>query len=137
MLHSWHYSQAKCGLCFPEVNATPSKLMMNSKMINSLASTAEPPSLSQCDQIGRFLKILSNKFAYKSSPKGLVTFGQFSKKINWFNKLLWILFSQLLERFGQLFNPASIHTDCDPVTDFARKVDGNAFFLEYQPGLIC
>ena len=31
----------------------------------------------QCDQIGRFLKVLGNKFAYKSSPKRMLTFGPF------------------------------------------------------------
>ena len=34
----------------------------------------------QCDQIGRFLKVLVNKFAYKSSPKILVTFGLCRKR---------------------------------------------------------
>ena len=34
----------------------------------------------QCDQIGRFLKVLVNKFAYKSSPKILVTFGIFRNR---------------------------------------------------------
>ena len=29
----------------------------------------------QCDQIGRFLKVLGNKFALKSSQKRLLTFG--------------------------------------------------------------
>ena len=33
--------------------------------------------LNQCDQIGRFLKVLDNKFAYKSSPNRLMTFGAF------------------------------------------------------------
>ena len=28
----------------------------------------------KCDQIGRLLKVLGNKFAYKCSPKRLVTF---------------------------------------------------------------
>ena len=31
----------------------------------------------QCDQIGRFLKALGNKFTLKSSPKRLLTFGLF------------------------------------------------------------
>ena len=35
---------------------------------------------SQCDQIGRFLKVLVNKFAYKISPKILVTFGIFRNR---------------------------------------------------------
>ena len=34
----------------------------------------------QCDLIGRFLKVLVNKFAYKSSPKILVTFGLCRKR---------------------------------------------------------
>ena len=33
----------------------------------------------QCDHIGRFLKVLGNKFALKSSPKRLLTFGLFEK----------------------------------------------------------
>ena len=35
---------------------------------------------TQCDEIGRFLKVLGNKFALKSSPKILLTFGLFSKR---------------------------------------------------------
>ena len=31
----------------------------------------------QCDQIGHFLKVFVNKFANKSSPQLLVTFGLF------------------------------------------------------------
>ena len=34
----------------------------------------------QCDQIGRFLKVFGNKFAYKSIPKRLLTFGLFWKR---------------------------------------------------------
>ena len=34
----------------------------------------------QCDQIKRFLKVLFHKFAYKSSPKRLVTFGLFRNR---------------------------------------------------------
>ena len=37
-------------------------------------------SADQCDQIGRFLKVLVNKFAYKISPKILVTFGIFRNR---------------------------------------------------------
>ena len=33
----------------------------------------------QCDQIGRFLKVYGNKFACKSSPKSLLTYGVFEK----------------------------------------------------------
>ena len=34
----------------------------------------------QCDQIGRFLKVLGNNFTCKSSPKRLLTFGLFWKR---------------------------------------------------------
>ena len=34
---------------------------------------------NQCDQIGRFLKVLGNKFCFKSSPKYLVAFRLFWK----------------------------------------------------------
>ena len=47
-----------------------------------LDSSLSLPSRSRfetrpCDQIGLFLKGLGNKFAYKSSPKRLLTFGLF------------------------------------------------------------
>ena len=36
----------------------------------------------QCDQVGRFFKVLGNKFAHKITPKSLVvTFGAISKRI--------------------------------------------------------
>ena len=35
----------------------------------------------QCDQIGQFLKVLGNKCTYKSSPKRLLTFGLFWKRL--------------------------------------------------------
>ena len=55
----------------------------------------------QCDKIWQFLKGLANKFAYKSSPKRLLTFGLFWKRpVN--VKSAWILFRQLLETFGHL-----------------------------------
>ena len=69
---------------------------------------------NQCDQIGRFLKVLGNKFAYKRRPKRLQTSGLFKKDqlmVAYYQ--LWILFRQLLERFGKLFNPASGHTVCN------------------------
>ena len=53
----------------------------------------------QRDQIGRFLKILDNKFAYKSSPKRLLTFGLFWKRaIN--VKITVDILRQLVETFG-------------------------------------
>ena len=54
----------------------------------------------QCDQIGRFLKVIGNQFAYKSIPK----FGLFIKRsIN--VKTAVNIFRQLVETFGQLFYP--------------------------------
>ena len=41
-----------------------------------------PELKQQCDQIGRILKVLGNKFAAKSSLKRLLTFGLFFKKIS-------------------------------------------------------
>ena len=35
---------------------------------------------TECDKIGRFLKVLVNKFAYKSIPKRLATFGLFRNR---------------------------------------------------------
>ena len=54
----------------------------------------------QCDQIGRFFKVLGNKFAHKISPKRLVTFGAIPKQII----VLFLLFWQLLETFGLPLN---------------------------------
>ena len=51
----------------------------------------------QCDQIGRFLKVLGNKFSYKSSPSIRWPFGLFKAK-----KLIWPLLGQLWLRFGLL-----------------------------------
>ena len=64
----------------------------------------------QWDQIGRFLKVLGNKFAHKSSPKSFLTFGLLWK-VSIDVKLLSILFRQLLETFGQLFK-SSIWSHC-------------------------
>ena len=54
----------------------------------------------QCDQIGRFFKVLGNKFAHKISPKRLVTFGAIPKQII----VLFLLFWQPLETFGLPLN---------------------------------
>ena len=40
-------------------------------------STGDEIISFQCDQIGRFLKVLGNEFTYKSSPKRLLTFVPF------------------------------------------------------------
>ena len=44
---------------------------------NSSTKSLLPIRREQCDQIGRFLKVLVNKFAYEHSSKRLVTFGPF------------------------------------------------------------
>ena len=49
---------------------------------------------NQCDQIEQFLKVLGNKFAYKSSLNKINDFFTIMKK------LAWVLFRQLLETFG-------------------------------------
>ena len=49
----------------------------------------------QCDQIGRFLKVLGNNFACKNIGDFLGSF----EKYHLMEKLLWHLFGQLLETF--------------------------------------
>ena len=50
----------------------------------------------QCDQIGWFLKVLGNKFAYKSNPKRLLTFGLFCKRSINVKTALHILYATFL-----------------------------------------
>ena len=55
-----------------------------------------------CDQIGRFLKVLESKFAYKNSPKRLVTFGAISKRINYLRtgiSTIWATFRNVWAAF--------------------------------------
>ena len=66
----------------------------------------------QCDQIGWFFKVLCNKFAYKSSPNRLLTFGLFCKKINSCNNCCGYYLGNFWKHLGNFFNPASGHTDC-------------------------
>ena len=51
-----------------------------SRLQVSVTETFSKTGLCQCDQIGRFFKVLSNKFSYKSSTKRLLTFGQIWKR---------------------------------------------------------
>ena len=75
------------------------------------STTTTTKSCRQCDHIGRFLKLVGNKFDYKSSTKSLLIFGIFWKRsIN--VKMLWIFFRQLVDTFGQLFSSTSRHTAC-------------------------
>ena len=71
----------------------------------------------QCDQIGQFLKVHGNKFAYKSSPKTLVTFWAFLKRITLCKNCCDINlgnFRKHLGNFrkhlGNIFTPISGHT---------------------------
>ena len=66
----------------------------------------------QCDQIGRYLKVLGDKISNKSSPNDWQLFGQF-ENLSLVQILLVLLFGQLLETFGVLFTPTSGHTDRD------------------------
>ena len=63
---------------------------------------------SQCDQIGRFLKVFGNKISSKRSPNDWQIFGLFWKTS--YEKMHWLLFAHLLEKIGLLFTPTSGHT---------------------------
>ena len=63
----------------------------------------------QCDHNGRIWKVHDNKFANKSSPKRLATFGIIWKD-QLMLKLLWILFRRLFKQLGNFFAPTSGYT---------------------------
>ena len=65
--------------------------------------------VDQCDQIGRFWKVVGIKFAYKSSPIRTVTFGLFCNRSIDVKQLL-LLFGQLKVQFGVLFLPTFGHS---------------------------
>ena len=56
----------------------------------------------QCDQIGRFLKVLGNKVPCKSSPNTEQHFKPFVKYGTFNVKLMWLLFGQVLVKIGLL-----------------------------------
>ena len=60
----------------------------NSWRIRSLVMSPEAKHWHQCDQIGRVLKVLGNKFPCKSSSNSLQQFGLLSKiaffTLNWY-----------------------------------------------------
>ena len=66
-------------------------------------------------RLSNFWKFLGNHFAYKSSPKIVLTFGIF-----WYRSidLKTAVFRPLLKKLGNLFNPASGHTALS--RDFCR-----------------
>ena len=67
----------------------------------------------QCDQIGRFLKVLGDMVSSKSSPNRYMVYFWAKAKSSIFNvKLLWLICGQLLEKFGLLFNLSSGHAVC-------------------------
>ena len=63
----------------------------------------------QCDQIGRFFKVLGNKFYLKSSPNIRWLCGLFWQIILFKLKLPRPLFGQHLKNFGQILLPSSGH----------------------------
>ena len=60
----------------------------------------------QCDQIGRFLKVLVNKFAYKSIPKILVVLGHSEIDQNYVKKTAVDL-GNFWKHLGKIFAPTS------------------------------
>ena len=56
----------------------------------------------QCDQIGRFLKVLGDKDSIKSTQNAWRFFWANVKSNFFHSKLLWLLFGPLLEKFGLL-----------------------------------
>ena len=54
--------------------------------------------------------VLGNKIATKAAQKFYIFLGYFENITFKNKKLLWLLFGQLLQRFGLLFNPTSSHT---------------------------
>ena len=64
----------------------------------------------QYDQIGLFLEVFGNKFSNKSSPNVWWLFWAILKNVICLVNLLWLLFGQLFQKFGQLFSPKSGYT---------------------------
>ena len=58
---------------------------------------------NQCDQIGRFLKVLGNKFCFKSSPKYLVAFRLFWKTSLLKLKPVWVILFNVKKKLGYFF----------------------------------
>ena len=54
----------------------------------------------QCDQIGRFFKILGNKYSYKRSPNILVNFRSFLNRTFRFFFMLFLFFIRFLYRIS-------------------------------------
>ena len=91
----------------------------------------------QCDQIGRFLKVFGNEFAYKRSLKILLTFGLIWKwSIN--GKMLSIFLGHLWKHLGNFFTSTSGHTEISQYpsnTSFSswqRETECTAVFISLQ-----
>ena len=65
---------------------------------------------NQCDQIGRFLKVLCNNFTCKSSPKTFVTFWALLKSIPFCKNCCGIYLGNFWKHLGYIFTPISGHT---------------------------
>lgn len=54
----------------------------------------------QCDLIGRFFEFVGNTFSYKSRPNITVTFWAILNNTAIMKNIIWLLFGQYLEKFG-------------------------------------
>ena len=76
----------------------------NSASGHSEYNPSENPILDQWDQTGGFLKVIGNKFAHKSSPKRLMTFGLSRNRSIYVKKnLLWIYLGNFWKHLGNFF----------------------------------
>ena len=79
----------------------------------SLFSQMSCLSVFPCLQCDQKLKLLGNKFDYKSSPNVWWRFGQLWKPLLFkSNRRVYLLFGQLLKNLGLLFTSTSGHTVC-------------------------
>ena len=83
--------------------------------------------LDQCDQIGWFLKIICVKVSFKFSPNVWRLYRLF-ENIPYQEKLLWLIFGQLLEFIGPLLISTAGHTGLD--------ANNHSFFLLQKGRLI-
>ena len=75
------------------------------------------PDFCQCDQIGRFMKVLGNRFACKSSPTSMVTFWAILKSLTLCKKNCCAIYlGNFWKHLGYIFTPLSVRTGSLPVT---------------------
>ena len=78
----------------------------------------------ECDQIGRILKVLVGKFAYKSSTKRLVTFGLFTNRSIYVCKRCFGYYlGNFWKHLGNFFTPTPGHTACEAIRSRLWKLD--------------